>query len=376
MRVGLTCEHLNRKLTGIGHYTYRLLTSLMEVDTELEILPINDRDLDVLSEINSDYIVVESPFRMVDGSLDVMRIYSWYLKLPKAIKNFELDIVHNTSQTPTFFKFHQKYVITIHDLTLIKYPGMHMGLGPFMQVLLPKTLRTANAIIAPSQNTKEDLIRILGVPEEKIRVIPEACSPEFRPVEDAKIKKTLARLNIKHPYILNVGTLEPRKNVETLIRAFAKISDSHPEFRLVIAGSKGWKYSSIFKLVKNRGLQKKVVFLDYVAKEDLPALYNGAKVFVFPSVYEGFGLPPLEAMACGTAVITSNSSSIPEVVGDAGIMIPPFDVDGLAESIREILMNDALRVELEQKSLRRSKRFSCERMAKETYGVYKDIQGK
>ena len=193
----------------------------------------------------------------------------------------------------------------------------------------------------------------------------------FRPinnVEDFRLKN-----NLPSKMILNVGTLEPRKNVVSLIKAFEKLKQKgYKDYKLVIAGEKGWLYKQIFKEVEHRDLKKEILFLGVVKDEDLPMLYNCADMFVYPSLYEGFGLPPLEAMACGIPVITSNTSSLPEVIGDAGIMVDPGDVNSLCEAMYNVLTDKELRCQMSKKGLKRAKLFSWEKAANEILEIYDD----
>ena len=191
---------------------------------------------------------------------------------------------------------------------------------------------------------------------------------------EKEIKEKVSKYGIEPEYILFLGTLEPRKNIITLIKAYGELSDEirdrHP---LVIGGKKGWLYEDIFQEVRKCSLEKKVIFLDYIQQLDLPALYNGASIFVFPSLYEGFGLPPLEAMACGKPVITSNVSSLPEVIGDAGILIEPKSIQSLALNIERILTNNKFRQELQKKSIRQARKFNWRFTARSTYKTISEI---
>ena len=270
--------------------------------------------------------------------------------------------------------FKQKYIITIHDLTLFITPKeSKSGRPTFYKLFYPRTLRTADKIIADSNSTKRDLINYFNVPEEKIRVILLAADEKFKALNNEKINEVKQKYNLKYPFILYVGGLAFHKNIPTLIKAFYKIKKDEKKQKLVIAGGKGWKYKEIFETIDKLNLQNDVIFTGYVLDVDLPALYNAADLFVYPSLYEGFGLPPLESMACGTPVITSNTSSLPEVVGDAGIMIDPHDVDGLADAMHKVLSNEGLRDDMIKRGLERAKMFSWERCARETLEVYEEV---
>jgi len=234
-------------------------------------------------------------------------------------------------------------------------------------------IKNADKIIADSYNTKQDIISYFKIPDEKIKVIYLAADKIFQPLDKVIISKIKQKYNFDFPLILYVGTLEPRKNIPTLIKAFCKLKKEGLPHILLVTGKKDGKYKKIFEMVKRLNLQKDTIFTGYVPEEDLPAIYNAADLFVYPSLYEGFGLPPLEAMACGTPVITSNTSSFPEVVGDAGIMVKPHDVDELAKVMYEVLTNDGLREDMIKKGLKQAKKFSWKKCAKETLEVYQEV---
>ena len=241
------------------------------------------------------------------------------------------------------------------------------------RALLPRTIKSADKIIAISHHTKNDIIQHFKIPEDKIKVIHLAANKNYKPLQGDKINKIKQKYDLNCPFILYVGGLAPNKNVKRLIQAFYKLKKQGINHKLILTGVKRWKYKSIFETIEKLNLQKDVIFTGYVPDEDLPALYNAADLFVYPSLYEGFGLPPLEAMACGTPVITSNTSSLPEVVGDAGIMVNPYDVDELANKMYEVLTNDGLGEELSKKGLERAKLFSWKKCAEEHLKVYEEV---
>jgi glycosyltransferase involved in cell wall biosynthesis len=229
-------------------------------------------------------------------------------------------------------------------------------------------------IIAVSENTKKDILNFFPFLEEKkIRVIYEAADDHFTVIQDEKILAGCRQqYHLPPEFILCVGTLEPRKNLVTLLNAFSNVSQKK-DIPLVITGKKGWKYKEIFKTFSNLRLEKKVFFTGYVYQEDLPALYNLATVFVYPSIYEGFGLPPLEAMQCGCPVITSNVSSLPEIVGDAAIKVNPFSVKALEEAIYKLVSNPELRKDYIHTGLKQAEKFSWDKCAQETFQVYQEV---
>ena len=286
------------------------------------------------------------------------------------------EIFHATDHLLPPLK-NSRSVFTIHDLIFRFFPEYHLPLNRwFLDLMLPKFMRRADAIIAVSENTKRDVVKWMNVPAEKISVIYEGVSPAFRPIQDRdELERVRAAYHLPPRYILFFSTIEPRKNLITLLDAYAALrkrgSDVPP---LVVMGRKGWLYEKTLQHIGALDLTERVVLTNWVEGADVPAVINLADVFVFPSLYEGFGLTPLEAMACGTPVISSNASSLPEVIGDAGILVAPRDVGGFAEAIARVLENDALRQEFRARGLKQAARFTWERAAQETLRVYEQAR--
>lgn len=285
----------------------------------------------------------------------------------------------------------RRSVVTIHDLGYYHEPDAH---PPRQRAYLEWATRynaaSATRIIADSQATQRDLVEILGIAPDKIRVVYLGVAPGFQPLQDpAQIAAVKAAYGIAGPYILYVGTLQPRKNLVRLVEAFARIgravADGYEEMNpyadggpqrqlsLVLAGGKGWGYESIERAVQAAGLSGQVILPGYVKLEDLPALYSGADLFVLPSLYEGFGLPVLEAMACGTPVVTTNVSSLPEIAGDAAVLADPNDSGALARAMIRVLMDPLWKAELRRRGLAQAQRFTWNKCAQETLAV---LEGK
>jgi glycosyltransferase involved in cell wall biosynthesis len=284
-------------------------------------------------------------------------------------------VIHITENPTIFLKLKNcKKITTIHDIMpYIFQKNYHLALRCTHKFITPLTLKTSDKIISVSQHTKNDLIKYFKIPEDKIKVIYEAANENYKPLKENEMNKIKQKYNLNYPFILYVGGLAPNKNVERLIKALYKLKKQGIKHKLIITGVKRYKYKSIFETIDKLNLQKDVIFTGYVPDEDLPALYNAADLFVYPSLYEGFGLPPLEAMQCGTPVITSNTSSLPEVVGDAGIMVNPYNVNELANKMYEVLTNDGLKEELSKKGLERAKLFSWKKCAEEHLKVYEEV---
>jgi glycosyltransferase involved in cell wall biosynthesis len=267
-------------------------------------------------------------------------------------------------------------ILTVHDLTFMRLPECaEAGLRAYLDKVVPRSIQRADLVLADSQSTKKDLIELLGVSPDKIEVVYAGVERRFRPMEgEMALHRVKKRYGLNFPFILSLGTLEPRKNFTRLIEAYALMRDRG--LKLVIAGGKGWLYDEIFAKVEELGLEDKIIFPGFIADEDLPALYNLAKIFVFPSLYEGFGLPPLEAMACGTPVVTSDRPSLPEVVGGAGLMVEATDDQELARAMERVLTDENLRREMREKGLRQAAKFTWEAAAEKLLDVYRRLGSK
>jgi glycosyltransferase involved in cell wall biosynthesis len=261
----------------------------------------------------------------------------------------------------------------IPDLTSIHFPQFHPGTEHWRS-LLKRARDWGDLIITYSEHTRRDASATLGIPAEKVRVIPLAASAEYRPLPAEQVDLALGRLGlVRGGYVLSVGTLEPRKNHALLLQAFARLKGRGAvrRHKLVFAGPKGWLYEPIFEMIRSLGLEGDVVVTGHT--DHLPELYNGAAVMVYPSFYEGFGLPPLEAMACGTPVITSNASSLPEVLGGAAPMVDPHDERGLADAVEAFLSDGELRRKTAARCLERARSFSWAKTAAELLAAYEEF---
>jgi glycosyltransferase involved in cell wall biosynthesis len=252
---------------------------------------------------------------------------------------------------------------------------MTTGSRLYFSKWMPLTYNRAQKIIAISENTKRDIMSLLKIPEEKIVVIHSAVGDEFKPIHDRqRLSDVKKKYKTGEHFILDVGTLEPRKNLPFLVKAYhLALKSGQINHNLVLTGKKGWYYEGLFDLIKELKLENKVILPGYVADEDLPALYNAADLFCFPSLYEGFGFPPLEALNCGTPVIAADNSSIPEVVDSAGILLPIDSEKIWAENIIKVLGSASLQKELREKGLVQAKKFSWGKTARETVEVYKEV---
>jgi len=267
-------------------------------------------------------------------------------------------------------------VLTVHDLSFVRTPDSTMpGMQRYLGEGVPRSVARAAHVVAVSECTKADLVEMYGTPPEKISVIYAGVQPHFEPVEDAeRLQAVRRRYGLgQEPFILTVGTLQPRKNHLRLVQAFARLEGG---YRLVISGGPGWDYEAVPAEVARLGLEKRVVFPGFVADEDLPALYSAADLFVYPSLYEGFGLPVLEAMACGTPVVAASDSALPEVVGEAGLLADPLDVDALAEAMKRLLADADWRERMVEAARARAATFTWERAARQLLALYERVAGR
>jgi glycosyltransferase involved in cell wall biosynthesis len=267
-------------------------------------------------------------------------------------------------------------VLTVHDLIFRRYPAHHKRLNRwYLNATMPLFCRRADHIIAVSEQSKRDVIEAYGIPPEKITVIYEAADPRFCPQAAETIAAVRARYRLPDRYLLFVGTIEPRKNLGRVLTAFERLHAEGLTDALVIVGKRGWLYDDFFARLEASPAKQAVIFPGFVPDADLPAIYSGAQALAFPSEFEGFGLPVLEAMACGTPVVCSNTSSLPEVTGDAALLVDPLDVDALTEALRRVLNDPALAADLRGRGLVQAARFSWARAAEETLVVYRRLTG-
>jgi len=354
VRIAIDTQTTLGQKSGFGFYVKNLVEALSKVDPRDE------------------YVLIK-PQTEKDFSTP-QRLFWDQVTFPRRARKARVDLLHQPCfSAPMFYR--GKVVVTCHDLISIFFPqNLPLASRLFYSKWMPFSYKKADMIIAISKHTKRDIMALLNIPAEKIRVIHSAASEDFRPI---KSKATLAKVQKKYRtgknYLLHVGTLEPRKNLPFLVRAYALAVREGIDSKLVITGKKGWYYEDFFNLIDELNLADKVIFTGYVAEYDLPALYSGAKIFVFPSIYEGFGLPPLEAMACGVPVISSNTSSLPEVVGKAGILLPPKDERLWAKNIIKVLTDKRLAGTLSEMGLRQAKKFSWEETARKTIAVYREM---
>jgi len=372
LRVGFDATSAVRQGGGIGRYTRELLRALAAADTASDYrLFFASRSLPhPLPPLPSNFHVTPLPLD------DIWLVRVWQrarLPLPVNWLTGPIDLFHSPDFTLPPVRRGTRTLLTVHDLSFIRDPESATPvLRHYLNAVVPRSVARADHVLADSQATRADLVELYRTPAEKISVLYSGVHESFQPVTD--LAAVRARYSLGDaPFVLAVGTLQPRKNYVRLIQAFAAISNLQPRtsnLHLVIAGDKGWRYDAIFAEVEKLGLRDRVMFPGFVADADLPALYSAARVLAYPSIYEGFGLPMLEAMACGTPVVTSTASCMPEVAGDAALLVPPTDVDALAAALDRALTDEALRADLIARGRARARQFSWAKSAQQLLGIY------
>jgi glycosyltransferase involved in cell wall biosynthesis len=369
MHIGLNAHLLSLAETyrgaGINWYIHNLLTHLPRVDHD-------NRYTAFIGDGGFTGPGLALKLSRLPTSRPVVRILWEQVAQPFALKKERVDLLHALAfVTPLISSCPS--VVTIYDLSFLLYPESFKRFKRFYLGLFTRlSARRARRIIAISKSTKRDVVRLLEVPAEKVEVVYCGIDEAFRPLAEDQVAAFRSERGLPERFILFVGTIEPRKNVTRLIEAFANLQTCElANLKLVIGGAKGWFYQDIFARVEELGLEGQVMFPGYIPISELPLWYNAAELFVYPSLYEGFGMPPLEAMACGTPVVTANTSSLPEVVGEAGLTVDPLDVEALAEAMRRALSDEALRQEMRKRGLQRAKGFSWTKTAWETVQVYR-----
>ena len=391
MKIGIDISALSEKLNGVARATACRVESLLRENTRDEYLLFSpfsgSRSLNgAAGSFQSPRVQIsywKGPCALLArllGHLPLsLRKQGW---CPEAVvfsrslraQLGHLDVFHFDS----FFWDHRpgQGILTVHDITPLLFPQFHNRYTlfwherklRFMQQMRPR-------VLADSKNTRDDLVKHCGIPSDRIQVVYNGCNhAQYRVLPTDRVARILQRYHLKPGYILHVGTLEPRKNIERLIGAFEILVQKmgRSKEQLVLVGSKGWLCEKIYRRLENSPRKGQIVWCGYVPEEDLPYLYNGAAFLVYPSLYEGFGLPVIEAMACGVPVITSGVSSLPEVAGGAGVLVDPYDTQALAAAMHRLLIDPDQRAKLAVKGIRRAGDFSWEKMARQILSLYEE----
>jgi glycosyltransferase involved in cell wall biosynthesis len=371
MRIAFDGTTLTSGRTGVGYYTEHLLQHLARevVRTGDELIVISNQRIDTASPL-------PAHVRVFDRYRFPLRIGWLQLVAPRVLAELKPDVAHFTNgMIPPFAGV--PTVVTIHDMSLRLYPRCH----PVRRLLINRPLlsvamKTADAIVTVSHSARRDLLRLHRVDPRQVSVVHEAAGSRFAPIDDATLLESIRRRhNLPHRFMLYVGTIEPRKNLPRLIRAFAAARKAGIAHDLVCVGPYGWSSRDLTDVIDECDVRKQVHFTGYVPAEDLAAIYNLAEIFVFPSMYEGFGLPVVEAMACGVPIITASTSSLGEIASGAAETVDPGDTIALTSAIIRLATDPARRAELRALALARARNFSWARAAREMLGVYARAAG-
>lgn len=368
MRILIDAHMVGERESGNERYMLNLIRALRDLAPPSDFLVAGTHP-----ELLEPVVKPDRQWRLFSVSRSPWR--RLFLDLPGIAAREKVSLMHVTYTGPLLSTC--PLAVTVHDVSYWRHPEWFSNRDNFVLRLgVAMTLRRARGVITVSDHARSEIISCYGLPEDKVHVTQEAADPWFCPVAplESKALEWMRRAGIRKPYVLAVGNLQPRKNLIRLVRAFAAcLRESKHDCQLVCAGRAKWRESEIYELISREGVVDSVVFPGYLPDEKLVDLYREAQVFVYPSLYEGFGLPVLEAMACGTPVITSNVASIPEVAGDAAIMVDPLDVQSLKNALRRVLADSDLRRELSARGLIQASRFSWRQTAMKTWQCYQKL---
>lgn len=374
MRIGIDARTIlnpgKGEQAGVGHYTYYLIKHLLKNDKKNTYVLFFDSRVNHSKEFSQRNVEIKYfPFYRYRVLLPIT--YS-HLLVSAIVSREKLDVFHSPASTMPLI-YQKSSVVTIHDLAIYKNKNWFPGGQQFStRIVVPHTLKKVDKIIAVSESTKKDIARLFKIPKEKVEVIYNGIDDIAAEKHVASKTRLQSKYGIRDAFILFLGTLEPRKNIPRLIQAFKRVSSRSrfQNIQLVIAGGHGWESKNLAAMCDKLGLSNDVIFTGYVSRSSKIGLMRHAEAFVFPSLYEGFGLSNLEAMALGTPVVTSDTASMPEVMGDAAVYINPKSVKSISDGIIKILSSPKLRKSLTQKGKRQSTKFHWDICAKQTLDIY------
>ncbi|MFC1925769.1 glycosyltransferase family 4 protein [Chloroflexota bacterium] len=365
LRIGIMARGDSAAVGGVNRYIANIIPALLSIDQRNEYVVYYDHP----SHLGENPAAIEKVIKLPSKML-----YD-HVALPMQTRRDKIDVLFCTKNVvPPLVSC--KSVVTVHDLGyMVDKKHYHPLDTLYMNLAIRWSMRKGSAIIAISQNTKKDLISLLGTKEEKIHCVYFGINSEYRPIENREyLEGVRDKYDLPSEFILAISSLQRRKNLPNLVKAFSLVKERpNVNHKLVIIGVPLWQNSSVFDEINTSPVKDEIMWLKYVPEEDLPAIYNLASALAFPSLYEGFGFPLLESMACGCPVICSNTSSLPEIAGDAAVLIDPMSVEQLADGIISILSDDSLREDLTNKGLERASNFTWEKTAKETLNVFEAV---
>jgi glycosyltransferase involved in cell wall biosynthesis len=370
LRIAIDAHSVGAKLGGNESYATNLIEALAQIDS------INDYTLYVTTAEASERFGGRWPNFKVRTTLPHTPLIRIPLTLWAELRKHQVDVLHVQFTAPPFAPC--PVVVSIHDLSFEHLPHtFNRRSRTQLRLTVRRSARRAASILTLSEHARRDIMETYGIEGHRVHAVPLAAPAHYGPVEDDReLQRVRHTYGIDGQYILSVGSIQPRKNLGRLVRAYASLRNKHAPSRLpklVLVGKCAWLYDETLRALQETGIEDSVILTGYVPETDLPALYSGATCFVYPSYFEGFGLPPLEAMKCGTPVIVGNRTSLPEVVGDAGISVDPFDVDGLALAMESVFTDTDLQRQLTTKGLARARLFSWQETARRTLEVYKRV---
>jgi glycosyltransferase involved in cell wall biosynthesis len=355
MKIAFDGTVLHGRKSGVGYYCEELLKAMLAANQADQFFVFSHQPLTL------DIPSSNGNLKFTNSVHFPVRAVYLHALLPKILNEIQPDLCHYTNFLAPVFE-DRPYLVTIHDMGLEVLRDAHpLAKRLYTKRLIPRVARKARLILTNSEFSKWEIVRHLAIPEDRIRVTPLAASPEFRPVTPPR----------RDPYFLYVGNLEPRKNLERLVEAFARMPGKDHD--LLVVGDRWYRGAAVEEKAKSLGLNGRVKFLGYVPREDLPGLFSGAAAFVYPSLLEGFGMPIVEAMACGAPVITSNNSSMREVAADAAMLVDPLNVREMTDAMARLAEDEGLRAELASRGLKRAKEFSWEKTAELTMEAYREV---
>jgi glycosyltransferase involved in cell wall biosynthesis len=374
LRIAIDAHSVGTRLGGNESYAVNLIEALAQIDE------VNEYTLFVTTAEARDRFHQRWPNFKVRSTLPHTPLIRIPLTLSAELRKHPVDVLHVQFTAPPFCPC--PVVVSIHDLSFEHLPEtFHRRSRIQLRLTVRRSARRAAKILTLSEHTRRDIIDTYGIEPSRITAIPLAAPGHFNPVEDNReLQRVRHNYGIEGQYILSVGSIQPRKNLARLVQAYAHVRaslrDKHAETelpKLVLVGKRGWLYDETLRTLEKTSVADSVILTGYVPESDLPALYSGAVCFVYPSYFEGFGLPPLEAMKCGVPVIVGNQTSLPEVVGDAGLTVDPFDVRSIAEAIEKLLNDSVLRRELSVKGRSRAETFNWRKTAQQTLEIYQQV---
>jgi len=372
MNVLVDCTQITKTKAGVGVYALNLTRELTRRQHSRGFrmwLLVQDDDPDFAFDHEDVKVLRVSSklFRFLPLRLLMEQLY-----IPWLTNKHKIDLVHSLHYSFPLAKIRARRLVTIHDMTSFIMPQVHLAIKVFyFRFFIRAASHLADTLIFDSQSTLDDYRHYFPNAQKPTYVAHLGKAPIFRSdLDSEKTQQILQKYQLVKPYILYIGTIEPRKNLVRLVEAFHRIAQLCPKHNLVIAGMKGWMYDDLFETVHRLKLESRVVFAGFVAEEDKPYVISGAEVFAYPSLYEGFGIPVLEALACGTPTLAGNRSSLPEVAGDAALLVNPESVDDIATNLNRLLTDIPLRDSLRNKAVQQAERFSWCRTAEETLRAY------